>query len=160
MGVAVSSAETPQDLHKLVGFYQDADIILIDTTGRSPKDHAELASMRTFFDGLQNACETLLAVSACTKTSDMHDIIRQYGIFQLDGLVITKFDETSRVGNIISMLAGENLPVAYITTGQRVPKDFEAASVMKFLLALEDFSVDISDLREEFPDPEKRFEWS
>ena len=160
MGVTVSSAETPQDLHKLVGSYQDEDIILIDTTGRSPKDHAELSSMCSFFDGLQNSCETLLTVSACTKTSDMHDIIRQYGIFQLDGLIITKFDETSRVGNIVSMLAGENLPVAYITTGQRVPKDFEAASVMKFLFALEGFSVDISEMRDEFPDPEKRFEWS
>ena len=160
MGVTVSSAETPQDLHKLVSFYQDADIILIDTTGRSPKDRVELSGMRNFFDGFQNACETLLTISACTKTSDMHDIIRQYGIFQLDGLIITKFDETSRVGNIISMLAGENLPVAYITTGQRVPKDFEAASVMKFLCALEGFSVDVSELWDEFPAPEKKFEWS
>ncbi len=160
MGITVSSAETRQDLHKLVAFYQDADIILIDTTGRSPKDHAEIANMRTFFEGLQNSCETLLTVSACTKASDLHDIIRQYGIFPLDGLIITKFDETSRVGNIISMLAGENLPVSYITTGQRVPKDFEPASVMKFLLALEGFSVNILGMREEFPDPEKRFEWS
>ena len=160
MGVTVSSAENRQDLYKLVSFYQDADIILIDTTGRSPRDHGELSKMRTFFDGLQNACETFLTISACTKTSDMHDIVRQYGVFQLDGLIITKFDETSRVGNSISMLAGENLPVAYITTGQSVPRDFETASVMKFLLALEGFSVDISEMRDEFPDPEKRFEWS
>ena len=160
MGVTVASAGNPHDLHKLISLYQDADIVLIDTIGRSPKDHAEIAKMRAFFEGLQASCETLLAVSACTKASDLHDIIRQYGVFPLDGLIITKFDETSRVGNIISMLAGENLPLSYITTGQLVPHDFEVASAMKFLLALQGFSVDILGMQEEFPYPEKRFEWS
>ncbi len=160
MGVTVSAAETPQDLHRLIALHQDADIILVDTTGRSPKDRAEILSMSAFFTGLQDSCETLLAVSACTKASDLHDIIRQYGVFSLDGLIITKFDETSRVGNIISVLAGHNLPVSYVTTGQRVPKDFEAASVMKFLLALEGFSANMFTLRQEFPEAEKRFEWS
>lgn len=160
MGVPISSAENPQDLQKLVSFYRDADIILIDTAGRNPKDHGELANMRAFFDGLHDNCETLLTVSACTKSSDLRDIIRQYGVFEPDGLIITKFDETTRVGNIISVLADENLPVSYITTGQRVPRDFEPASVMKFLLALEGFSINLFSLEEEFPVPENRFEWS
>ncbi len=160
MGVTVSSAETPSDLQKLVACYQDADIILIDTTGRSPRDYVEIAKMRTFFDGIHNSCETLLTVSACTKASDLRDIIRQYETFTCDGIVVTKFDETTRIGNIVSVLAGSGLPVAYITTGQRVPKDFEPATVIKFLLALDGFSIDRFKLEEEFPVPENRFEWS
>lgn len=160
IGVAVSSATTPSDLQNLVAGYQDADIILIDTAGRSPRDYVEIAKMRTFFDGLHNGCETLLAMSACTKASDLRDIVKQYETFACDGIIVTKFDETTYVGNIISVLAELKLPVAYITTGQRVPKDFEQASALKFLLALDGFSVDRLKLEEEFPVPANCFEWS
>ena len=160
MGVTVSSAETPSDLQKLVSCYRDADIILIDTAGRSPRDYVEIANMRTFFDGIHNSCEMLLTVSASTKVSDLRDIFRQYDTFACEGIIVTKFDETTHVGNIVSVLADTGIPVSYITTGQGVPRDFEPATVLKFLLALDGFSVDRFKLEEEFPVSENRFEWS
>jgi flagellar biosynthesis protein FlhF len=42
-------------------------------------------------------------------------------------------DETTRVGNIIGVLAEKQKPVSYITNGQKVPADIKKASVFDFL---------------------------
>ncbi len=159
MNIPVSCAETPSDLKALVAMYQDADIILIDTIGKSPKDYAKIAEMRHFLDAAGTISEAHLAVSATTKASDMRDIMQQYETFGYGSVIITKFDETTRVGNIISVLDEKKKSLAYITTGQRVPQDFEPASVVRFLTNLDGFRINRARVEELFPVSETRFEW-
>jgi flagellar biosynthesis protein FlhF len=89
----------------------------------------------------------------------MREIMQQYETFGYNSVIITKFDETTHVGNIISVLAEKQKPVAYITTGQRVPQDFEQASVVRFLTNLEGFRVNRTRVDELFPQAPTRFEW-
>ncbi|HNY23038.1 MAG TPA: flagellar biosynthesis protein FlhF, partial [Treponemataceae bacterium] len=131
MNIPVSCAETPQDLEKLMALYQDVDIVLIDTIGKSPKDYSRIAEMRHFLDSAGPISDIHLAMSATTKASDMREIMQQYETFGYGSVIITKFDETTRVGNIISTMGEKKKPIAYITTGQRVPQDFEQASVVR-----------------------------
>ncbi len=159
MNIPVSCAETPQDLEKLMALYQDVDIVLIDTIGKSPKDYSRIAEMRHFLDSAGPISDIHLAMSATTKASDMREIMQQYETFGYGSVIITKFDETTRVGNIISTMGEKKKPIAYITTGQRVPQDFEQASVVRFLTNLEGFRVNRSKIEEQFPQSETRFEW-
>ncbi len=159
MNIPVSCAETPQDLEKLMALYQDVDIVLIDTIGKSPKDYTRIAEMRHFLDSAGPVSDIHLAMSATTKASDMREIMQQYETFGYRSVIITKFDETTRVGNIISTMGEKKKPIAYITTGQRVPQDFEQASVVRFLTNLEGFRVNRSRIEERFPQSETRFEW-
>ncbi len=159
MNIPVSCAETPSDLKALVAMHQDADIILIDTIGKSPKDYAKIAEMRHFLDAAGTISEVHLALSATTKASDMRDIMQQYETFGYGSVIITKFDETTRVGNIISVLDEKKKSLAYITNGQRVPQDFEPASVVRFLTNLDGFRINRARIDELFPVSETRFEW-
>lgn len=159
MNIPVSCAETPSDLQTLVAMYQDVDVILIDTIGKSPKDFSRIAEMRHFLEAAGQCTDVYLAVSATTKASDMREIMQQYETFGYGSVIITKFDETTRVGNIVSALEEKKKSVSYITTGQRVPLDFEQASVVRFLTNLDGFRINRARIEERFPLRETTFEW-
>lgn len=159
MNIPVSCAETAKDLESLIALHQDVDIILIDTIGKSPKDYSRIAEMRHFLEAAGQISDVHLAMSATTKPSDMREIMQQYETFGYSSVIITKFDETSRIGNIVSVLGEKKKALAYITTGQRVPQDFERASVVRFLINLEGFRVNRSRIESLFPAGEERFEW-
>jgi flagellar biosynthesis protein FlhF len=142
MGVPVSFVETAEDLRKTIAMHSDADLVLVDTVGKSPRDAVRLAEMQRVLAACGPNAETHLALSATTKASDMVQIMRQFEPFDYKAIVITKLDETNRIGNAISALAERGKPVSYITNGQSVPQNIERARVTRFLMNLEGFRVD------------------
>mgnify|MGYP001769874021 CR=1 FL=1 len=74
--------------------------------------------------------------------------------------MITKLDETDRIGNVVSALAERRKPISYITNGQRVPQDIERARAERLLMSLEGFRVDRARIEERYggasPQPEDR----
>jgi len=144
MGIPLLIANDPLDFHKYLDLYKDsADIICIDTTGRSPTDQEKILEMKKYFEKIEpGQVETHLVVSAVTKPADICEIIKQYSVFDFSSLIITKLDETMHVGSIISVLDEFKIPVMYITEGQTVPRDFFRASKIAFLRKLTGFSLD------------------
>jgi len=159
MKVPISYAEEASDLKILMDTFSDVDMIVIDTIGKSPKDYSRIADMRYLLDGAGPISDVYLTMSSTTKASDMREIMQQYETFGYTSVIMTKFDETTRVGNIISMLHEKKKPLAYLTTGQRVPNDLEKASVVRFLTNLEGFRVNRTRIEELFPPDTERFEW-
>ncbi len=140
MDIPVSLAENNDDVKKLIDMHStDVDVILIDTIGYSPKDFDHIGNMRQKLNLSNYAVETYLTMSASTKLSDMKEIMSCYEIFAYDSIIITKFDETDTVGNVISALSEKNKSITYMTTGQAVPRFFEDATVSSFLSALKGF---------------------
>lgn len=146
---AASSAKDIADLLKFDG--NKLDIMLIDTIGLSPHDYETIGKMRALLDIPNCKPDVFLAISASTKASDLRDIFRNYETFEYEGIIVTKFDETNHVGNILSILQEKRKPVAFISSGQVVPRDFEEASVLRFLTKLTDFKLDIDSLKRKFP---------
>jgi hypothetical protein len=91
-----------------------------------------------------------LAVSATTKASDIKEILQQFEPFGYSSVVLTKLDETMRVGNVISVLWERGKTVSYVTDGQGVPDDIERAGAVRFLKNLEGFSLPPEKLRSKF----------
>ena len=151
MGIPVSCVETFSDLEKTIQQYNDADLILVDTIGKSPSDFMKLAEMRKLLDACGSGSEVHLAISSTTKTCDVKEILSQFEPFKYESVILTKLDETSLVGNIISLLAESGKPISYITDGQVVPQDIEAATKIKLLEKLAGFSVDREKLLRKFP---------
>ncbi len=142
MGVPVSCVETADDLRKTIAMHSDADLVLVDTVGKSPRDAVRLAEMQRVLAACGPKAETHLALSATTKASDMIQIMRQFEPFDYKAVVITKLDETNRIGNAVSALAERGKSVSYITNGQSVPQNIERARVTRLLMNLEGFRVD------------------
>ncbi|GHV77013.1 flagellar biosynthesis protein FlhF [Spirochaetia bacterium] len=151
MNIPVTYANNHEELRKSIAFYQDdADLILIDTIGKSPRDAVELAKMKQFLDACGSAAEVHLAVMAGTKYSDVRDILRQFAPFDYRSVVITKLDETTRVGNVISALFADGKAVSYITDGQSFDNHIHRAGVVRFLINLEGFRVSRDVIEQRF----------
>jgi len=151
MQVPVSKAESSNDIGKLLDTYRnDEDYIIIDTAGYSPKDYENIAKMKKVLDVRNYSVETYLCMSASTKLSDMKDIMQQYEIFGYDSVIITKFDETSYVGNVVCALSDRGKNLTYLTTGQKVPNYFEEATQIRLLTELSGFNIDRKNLEKKF----------
>ena len=148
MNIPVASVETREEMKKKLALFEDIDTIYVDTTGRSQKDYKNIASMRELLEPCGGKAEYFLAVSATTKASDIRDIFREFEPFNYNGVILTKLDETMRIGNIISIIAEMKKPLAYITFGQGVPADIEKATRMRLLKNLEGFSIDALKIKE------------
>jgi len=148
--VPFTSVESFQDLQNQIALDQDADLVLIDTIGKSPKDYMNLAKMREILDGCGGKAEIHLAVSATTKVSDLKEIMQQFEPFNYEAVVLTKLDETMRIGNLISVLNERGKLLSYVADGQRVPEDIQRATRIRILKTLEGFPVHVGRLKQKF----------
>ncbi len=164
MNIPVSCVETIPELKQKLALYSDVDLVLVDTIGKSPKDHLKLAEMQELIEACGEQAEIYLALSATTKTSDIREIVTQFEPFKYRAVVLTKLDETMRIGNIISILSEKQKSLLFFTTGQNVPQDIERASVPVLLKHLEGFKVNWDYVEKKFSDgaeeDAKVLEWS
>ncbi|MCL2762545.1 MAG: AAA family ATPase [Treponema sp.] len=152
MEIPVSYVDNHRDLRREIDLYrEETDIILVDTIGRSPRDSAKLGEMKDLLDACGSKAEVHLVLAASTKTSDIEYALRQFEPFNYQAVLLTKLDETSHVGNIISALAERGKAISYITDGQAVHKDIKKASVVRFLINLDEFRVDREQFEKRFP---------
>ncbi|MDR2403199.1 MAG: flagellar biosynthesis protein FlhF [Spirochaetaceae bacterium] len=152
MDIPVAYVDNYDDLKKEIALSaEDADIVLVDTIGKSPRDSAKLGEMKELLDACGFQAEVYLVIAAGVKSSDILEILRQFEPFNYRSVILTKLDETTRVGNVISALSEKGKSLAYITDGQKVPTDIHRASVVRFLLNLEDFRVNREKMEKQFP---------
>lgn len=150
MDVPVSFVESAEEMRKYLALYEEADMIFVDTIGKSPRDFRRLGEMNELLASCGSRARVHLAVSATTKTADVREIATQFEPFKYEAVVVTKLDETTRAGNIISALSEKDKPISFITDGQRVPQDIERATVLRLLTHLEGFGVTRERLDERF----------
>jgi flagellar biosynthesis protein FlhF len=155
MGIPVECVENHRALKKVIALYSEGvDMVFIDTIGKSPRDRVKLAEMNDILEACGSFAEVHLVLAAATKSSDIIEILRQFEPFGYQSVLITKLDETFRVGNVISALADKKKAVSYVTFGQDVPNDLESATTGRFLRNLEGFRIDREKLDGRFPHPE------
>lgn len=150
MRIPVACVESAAELKKYLAMAEGTDLILVDTIGRSPRDMAKLAEMKDVLDAAGTRSEIHLAISATTKATDVEEILKSYEPFKYKAVILTKIDETLRIGNIISVLTASHKPISYIADGQAVPQDIEQASVVRLLMNLEGFHCNRERLEKRF----------
>jgi flagellar biosynthesis protein FlhF len=151
MGFPVAYVDTYEELKKEIAVASGADLVLVDTIGKSPRDSAKLGEMKDILNACGFHAEVYLVISAAIKASDIQEIIRQFEPFNYRSIILTKLDETTRIGNVISALAEKKKSLAYITDGQKVPHDIHRAAVIRFLVNLEDFRINRAKMEKRFP---------
>ncbi|HEY1406447.1 MAG TPA: GTP-binding protein, partial [Spirochaetota bacterium] len=110
---------------------EKADIILIDTSGRSHRNAMKISEIKSYADAIDCDFEKVLCVSASTKRNDLESIFNAFGKIDFASVLVTKTDETNYIGNIIDIADMYNKPISYITNGQEVPNDILPAEVDK-----------------------------
>ncbi|MDH4320822.1 MAG: flagellar biosynthesis protein FlhF [Desulfobulbaceae bacterium] len=116
-----------QDMDSAIARHTDKDVIIIDTAGKSPYDQQHINELRDWF-GHAGAIRPYLVLSATTKKEDLATTVASYRPLTINGLILTKIDETRTYATLCQQVVASHLPVASLCTGQRVPEDFMIAS--------------------------------
>jgi flagellar biosynthesis protein FlhF len=118
------------------------EIVLLDTAGRSPNEMIPLGETAHLFDGV-GAVQKYLTVPAVLGQRDMENIVTKFqSIFTPDAVILTKLDEASDhtcFGRLLTLQAKFGLPLAFVTTGQRIPDDIvlpDAHAIASRILAV------------------------
>jgi flagellar biosynthesis protein FlhF len=67
--------------------------------------------------------KSYLVMSAASEYRVMNEIINAFRFFEPQACILTKLDEAVSAGPALSALIEQNLPLSFITNGQRVPED-------------------------------------
>lgn len=126
------------ELKPLYEKYQEYDLILVDTAGRSHKNEEQKEDIQKLLEtALDYPHEIYLVVSATTKYKDLVRITQTYSDISDYRLLFTKIDETDALGNILNIRMLTQKPLSYTTFGQNVPEDIsvtDAQGIAKQLL--------------------------
>ena len=135
LGITVCEAEGPEGLTDALDQLVDYPLVLVDTAGYAARDKALLGQV-TWLRATRGL-RSLLVLPAHLQAQDMAEAVRRYRMAQPEAVVLTKLDETGRLGGALSVAVKHALPLAYTTAGQQVPSDLEAADASRLVLALE-----------------------
>jgi len=127
LDVPLHVARTPAEMRAAYRAERGADLVLVDTMGRSPGHPEGIAAIRPFLGQIPDL-EVHLVVSATTKGTDLEEILRRFRPLHYRRLLITKLDEARTAGPLLGLALQRKLEISYLATGQEVPDDLEVAS--------------------------------
>ena len=121
---------TPREMRAALTKLNDLDLVLLDTAGRSPSDELKIQELRALLAEAR-ADEVHLVLSSVASPSSIRNAAEQFATVGLTALLLTKLDEATGLGGLLSLLRGQRLSLSYITTGQNVPDDIAPADPRK-----------------------------
>lgn len=126
LGVPVQVAADHDELQAVLKSCSDKKLILIDTSGVSQRDQ-RLAEQLSTLEIDSMPIKNYLVLSATGQMRLQEDVIEAFSKANLHGCILTKVDEAASLGEMLSVLTEHNLPVAYVSDGQKVPDDLHPA---------------------------------
>jgi len=125
MGVPTYVARDRAALADAIDRTREADLVLIDTAGRS--DAESLAAQMKLVQSAPNV-QLHLVLSLATGARELGAVARRYRGFGAERVIFTKLDESEGPGGSLSALGVVGRPVSCLCDGQRVPEDIHAVT--------------------------------
>lgn len=101
------------------------DYIFIDSPGISSKDNERLEEMNSALKKLNCKKETYLCISASWRYRDLKKIVASFITMNCDAFIITKLDESSTLGAVVSLSWEKKIPIAFLTDSQEITSSYE-----------------------------------
>lgn len=132
LGVVAHLAHDLAALQDLLGLLSSKKMVLIDTTGVAPRDprRQEMLQLLDLPD-----IKRLLVLNACNHGDTFDDVLTGFKIASVQQAVLSKTDEAVKLGPAIDALIRHQVLLRGVTSGQRVPEDWEAADARKLVAA-------------------------
>ncbi len=125
LNVQVKVVDDNQDLQAVLRSLKHCPLVLIDTAGFRLGDPQLKAQLQALHE-LENV-STFLVMAANAQLQMMKATIHAHQGVGLHGCVLTKLDESASLGESISLLVEQQLPIVYTTDGQEIPQDLAVA---------------------------------
>lgn len=126
MGIGMRIADDAKSLSTILDECSDKQLVLIDTAGISQRDK-RLAEQMSCLMNSGKPIDCYLVLSTTAQTRVLKDAIKTFSQISLAGTILTKLDESVSLGESLGAVISEEMKIAYITDGQKVPEDLHAA---------------------------------
>lgn len=126
LDIPVRVVDQEHSLDDILHNLRDKRLILVDTSGLSTSEQQRQLQM----DMLQSSSYRIKKLLVLPATSQYRILKSCYDHFKplgLNGAVLTKVDESVSLGEALSLLVEQRLPLAYVADGQKVPDDIAVA---------------------------------
>lgn len=128
LNIQVEYAKNATELKEAIRFFEDKQLILIDTAGVNHNDNKKIAAL---FEKLNN--ETLdiasYLVLPCNLQADvLNAVVKNFKMPHTAGCILTKTDECQSISPSLSIVLMHQLPIAYWCDGQNITKDIHVPS--------------------------------
>lgn len=117
---------TPREMREAITRMQKLDLVLMDTAGRSPRDEVRIQELKAMLSEA-NPAEVHLVLSAVGGAKSLATTAERFSAVGTTAMIVTKLDEATGLGNLLSVVRGCGLPISYVTDGQNVPDDIQVA---------------------------------
>ena len=127
LGTPVFAVRDENDLELTLSDLSNRHLVLIDTVGMSQRDK-RVAEQVAMLCGEQREVNRLLLLGAPSQGVTLEEVVRAYSGPGLIGCILTKIDEALTYGPVLDVAIRHELPLHYVTNGQRVPEDLHLAN--------------------------------
>ena len=135
LGIPLGVARNARELAELSAGSR-ADLLLVDTPGRHAGESQHVWRWPGMVDAASRERHVLLTIPAWLRAEDAENVLSLYEPAAPSGIVLTKLDETQRIGGAVQAALKGQLPVVYECDGPRVPEDVRGAAADSILGAL------------------------
>lgn len=135
MGISLKLVYDVRDLSGIVNELEENDLILLDTAGYNPWRESQMVELGALLAGIPKRC-TYLAAPSTMKESDLFQLSASFGVYTLDGLILTKLDETHQFGSAYNFARKSSLPLSFFSSGKEASSNFEQANSDRLIMAL------------------------
>jgi flagellar biosynthesis protein FlhF len=125
LGVPVRQARSRAELVDHLAEFGNRRLVIVDTAGMGQRDLRLIEESRKLAQIAD--LQSYLVMSANVQREVMDEVMDAFGHERLAGCILTKLDEAARLGPALSTVLTHQLPVAFISEGQRVPEDLRPA---------------------------------
>lgn len=136
MGCVVKVVEDISTLADVLYSLRHKSLVLIDTAGFGQRDVRLEQELSELEKNAKVKLQHYLVLSGTSQRRVLEDAYSRFSPVGIDGLILTKLDESLALGDIADLCISKDLPLSYITTGQRVPEDIEVANSALFVQRL------------------------
>lgn len=135
MHIPIHVVQKPQQLRQVILGLRADQVILIDNVGVSQRDKY-VQDQSAMLASAGRRIQRLLVVNAASHGDTLDEVARMYrkeAGSSLTGCVISKVDEASRLGAALDIALRYQLPIHYVSDGQRVPEDLRYLSASQLV---------------------------
>jgi flagellar biosynthesis protein FlhF len=130
---------TPREMREAVARMSHLDLVLMDTAGRSPRDEVRIQELKSMLAEAEPD-DVHLVLSSTAGAKSLIATAERFADVGTTAVLLTKLDEASSLGHLVSLVRECRLPMSYLTDGQNVPDDIQVAQrgrVASMLLGME-----------------------
>ncbi len=122
--VPLEIAGTALQMKESIRSCKGADIVLIDTAGRSAADFDRIQETSKIIEAA-NPSEIHLVLSAGTSVTASKRAAERFSVTKYNRVIVSKLDEAATIGEICSTLSSLRVPMSWVTDGQDISSHIE-----------------------------------